>query len=73
MAIPRFARILGLFGIRFHAADANRKPITAIARKIRITERPTLESLEPRFLPSIAIQLDYSYDSNGFFIGHADR
>jgi hypothetical protein len=42
-------------------------------RKLRTTEKPTLECLEPRLAPSISIQLDYSYDSSGFFIGHPDR
>src|SRR5438128_6096848 len=42
-------------------------------RKLRATQKPTLECLEPRLAPSISIQFDYSYDSNGFFIGHPDR
>ena len=35
--------------------------------------RPIVESLETRLSPSITIQFDYSYDTNGFFVGHPDR
>jgi hypothetical protein len=69
MAIFHFTRILRVFGLRLRATGARRKPY----RRIRVVAKPTLESLEPRLSPSIAIQLDYSYDTNGFFIGHPDR
>jgi hypothetical protein len=32
-----------------------------------------LEALEDRLAPSITIQIDYSYDTNNFFNGHANR
>jgi hypothetical protein len=39
----------------------------------RKTARLTLEALEDRLAPSITIQIDYSHDTNNFFVGHADR
>src|SRR5579864_709755 len=41
--------------------------------KKRFAQKLTLELLESRFTPSITIQLDYSYDTGGFFVGHPDR
>jgi hypothetical protein len=32
-----------------------------------------LEALEDRLAPSITLQIDYSYDTNNFFVGHANR
>ena len=39
----------------------------------RRATRLVVEALEDRLAPSITIQIDYSHDSNNFFVGHADR
>jgi hypothetical protein len=61
MASIYLTRILGLLGVRL--GRPKRRP----------TKKPTLETLELRLTPNVTIQLDYSHDTNGFFVGHPDR
>src|SRR5438876_598425 len=72
MAFVHLTQILGFLGLRLARAAGSQMHHAASAKR-KHTKKPILEALEPRLTPNVTIQLDYSYDTNGFFIGHPDR
>jgi hypothetical protein len=64
MILDQLTQVLRFLGLR------SRQPAGG---KRNTTNKPILEFLEPRLTPNVTIQLDYSYDTSGFFVGHPDR